>query len=231
MDLLVENNNILEPELKPEKKIKIAILLSGRINEHYDQYENIRNNLAGDNDVDFFISYPKNTNSEIVQNVTFIYNPKEIIENDELYKNVDGSYNYMHANKHDVICMYLSRFNLGNIFKSYINKHNINYDIVISSRMDITFHEKLNLNDKFEFINNNFLYIPNIEHDHGGINDQMAIGNSNTIIQYLNLYEHINNILEPEEKFHPEILLYKYINMMNIDVLRFYIIYFIILGI
>lgn len=211
---------------------KVAILLSGRIVPDIDQYNNFINNLCGEYSCDFFISYPKNTNLEIVNKVIKIYSPKKIIENDEIYFNIDKYNKKPETNKHNTLCMFLSRYKLLNIFKEYIEETSEKYDIVISTRIDLIFYEKLNIDTLLQYINNNKICIPEIQLNYNGfnapipwVNDQFAIGNYTTISQYLNGYNSLYNILESGIILHPETLLLNYLHSIKLDIHTFNINY------
>jgi len=201
--------------------MKIAILFSGRINDNLEQYENIMKNLVMNNDVDFFISYPINTNKDIIQNVVNLYNPKKIIENDEIYFNINKYEKKYETIAHNVMCMYLSRKKLNDAFKTYVEENNINYDIVIATRIDLIFEKNIELNELIENIEKNELCIPNPKKDWGGINDQFAIGNFYTVTEYLNVYNSLFELLESGIILHPETLLLEYLNRIKIKVVRF----------
>ena len=201
--------------------MKIAILFSGRINDNLDQYKNIMKNLVINNDVDFFISYPINTNNDIIQNVVKLYNPKKIIESDERYFNIDKYHKKHETIAHNVMCMYLSRTKLNNEFKRYVEENNINYDIVIATRIDLIFKTNIDFNDLIKNIENNEICIPNPTKDWGGINDQFAIGSFDTITEYLNLYNSLFELLESGIILHPETLLLEYLNRIQMKIIRF----------
>ena len=201
--------------------MKLAILFTGRINDNKDQYENIMKNLVNNQEVDFFISYPKDTNKDMVQKVSQLYNPKIIIENNEEYFNVDKYKKRPETNKHNVLSMYLSRLNIKNALNDYMRTTNIHYDVIISTRIDLRFKCEMNLIDSLKHIQNNELCIPNPCFDWMGINDQFAMGNSNTIDTYLNAYNSLFELLESGVILHPETLLINYLRNNNITFHRF----------
>jgi hypothetical protein len=201
--------------------MKLAILFTGRINDNKDQYENIMKNLVNNQEVDFFISYPKDTNKDMVQKVSQLYNPKIIIENNEEYFNVDKYKKRPETNKHNVLSMYLSRLNIKNAFNDYVRTTNIHYDVIISTRIDLRFKCEINLIDSLKHIQNNELCIPNPVFDYLGINDQFAMGNSNTIDTYLNAYNSLFELLESGVILHPETLLINYLRNNNMTFHRF----------
>jgi hypothetical protein len=204
------------------KNTKIAILFSGRLNDNLLQYNNILQTLVQDYDVDFFISHSKTENKELVNNFIKLYNPKKIMENDEKF-----SFDYTKYVKHpltnsfNTFCMFKNRNNVCKLFMEYANETNTHYDIVISNRCDLLFHEKLNYIDLKKIIDNNIICIPEGNDWEGGINDQFAIGNYNTMTEYLQAYQSLYCILEDGIILHPETLLRFYLINKNIQIHRF----------
>lgn len=199
--------------------MKIAILITGRINESHEIYENIMENIVQGNEVDFFVSHVKNPDPNILKKFTDIYKPKIIIESNEYYPNVDSYTKRGETNRHNVMCMYLNRSLVFDGFYNYVISNNVNYDMVISLRCDLWFNNKLDLLSIKNDIDNNFLCIPN-GYDYGGINDQCAFGNTQTINVYMNLYKNITNILNSGIILHPETLLIAHLHEHNINIRR-----------
>jgi hypothetical protein len=226
-EIAFSNNTINSDTLtnKTEIKlnsVKIAILFSGRINDNLLQYNNILETLVQDYDVDFFISHSKTDNKELVNNFIKIYNPKKIMENDETcYFDYTKYVKNPYTNSFNTFCMFKNRNNVCKLFMEYVNETNTHYDILISNRCDLLFHENLNYLDLKEMIDNNVLCIPQGNDWYDGINDQFAIGNYNTITNYLQVYEELYNILESGIILHPETLLRFHLINKNIQIHRF----------
>lgn len=200
--------------------MKIAILITGRINESSEIYKNIMENIVQGNEVDFFVSHVKNPNPIILKNFTDIYNPKIIIENNEVYPNVDKYIKRGETNNHNVMCMHLNRELVFTHFNNYVISNNINYDIVISLRCDLWFNNKIDLQSLMNDVQNNFLCIPSGCDFVGGINDQCAFGNIETINIYMNLFSHVINILDRGIILHPETLLKVYLDESKVNIKR-----------
>jgi hypothetical protein len=199
--------------------MKIAILISGRVNDSREMYENLIENIVQNNEVDFFVSHVKNPNPIILKNFTDIYKPKIIIESNEDYPNIDMYRKQPETNKHNTMCMYLNRELVFNHFNNYVISNNIKYDLIISSRCELLFYNKIDLSSIVNDVQNNFLCIPN-GHDWGGINDHMAFGNIETINIYMNLFKYIINILDTDVTLHPETLLKKYLEKTGVNIKR-----------
>lgn len=148
--------------------------------------------------------------------VTENYKPKKIFQNDEKYFNVDKYIKGYWNTRHRVMCMYLNRYRLSECFKEYIQETGSEYDIVISMRMDLCFTDPdFDITSLCEPINRNELCIPNPGYDHGGMNDQMAVGNTKTILHYLDLYGSLYEILENGIYLQPENLLFHYLHYIH----------------
>ena len=72
---------------------------------------------------------------------------------------------------HHMQFKYLAFYKLYNLLESHVLNKSIQYDIVISLRIDCIFIN----NFVFNKFNDNTIYIP-INSDYGGINDQIAYG-------------------------------------------------------
>ena len=208
--------------------MKIAVLLSGRINDNETIYKSIMDNIIGDNYVDFFICHPNDYNKEILENVKKLYNPKDTIKNDEKYFDISKYPYHFSTNKHNTMCMYLNKFKLFEIFNNYITANNINYDIVFLCRMDIFFHEKINLPELKKIIDDNILCIPKPDVLNFGI-DHFAFGNYETIKLYSKTYESLKQLLDNGVLLHPETLLENYFATLNIKIVLLSIKYHIII--
>lgn len=206
--------------------MKIAILLSGRIYNNLEQYQNILDSLVQNNDVDFFISYPKNTNKSIVKWVSNTYKPKVLFENPEDYYDVKNYNKPPETNSHNVMCMYLSRANLCRQFVNYINQTDENYECVISTRMDLFYKIPMNYNDILTYISDEkSIIIPENGDYRNGINDQFSIGNTSSIQTYMNVYYNIKYFLESGVLLHPETLLRMQLTQMLLSVYRINFLY------
>lgn len=201
--------------------MKIAILFSGRISFFQKSYPNIMENIVQGNEVDFFISYPKDPDINETNAFLERFEPKVFMESNESYFYLKPKYNRSrHANYHNMMCMYLNRKNVCELFKKYIEENNTHYDLVISYRIDYLISSKLDLNILYEKSNHDQLCIPE-GNDYLGLNDQMALGNMNIMIKYLSCYDSLQNMFEKGTILHPETILYDYIKLNNIKTFRF----------
>jgi hypothetical protein len=119
--------------------------------------------------------------------------------------------------RHDVgpISMHYSIYKSNQLKCDYEKENNMIFDKVIRMRFDSNFGgNELHLNNIPNGIN-----IPRGEDWCGGINDQFAVGSSDAMNLYSNLYNHIDKIRDVQ--YHPETMLRKYFEMYNIAVNRF----------
>jgi len=200
---------------------KIALLFSGRISDHKEQYDNIMNRLLNiqNNDfvIDIFISHPKDVEDDLLQKVIELYKPIIIIRNLENYDavRIENFSNTPNINKHNIMSIWLSRYNLFNAFHEYIQANDKKYEMVISLRMDIVMRSNFDINTLQSLIDNNILCIPNTEYDFDGISDQFAFGNITTMSVYMKMFEKIYEILEIIQSIKPEYMLLTYLQQYN----------------
>jgi hypothetical protein len=191
--------------------MKIAILISGRINDSIEQYENIIKQYQG-NEYDFFVSHSKTDDKEMVNRFIQLYNPKSIVESSEILIDISKYPQNSQTHIYNTQYMFLNRNNVCNLLDDYISSNNIHYDIVVSTRCDIWCISNLNLeiNDKLNIPKGN---------DWGGLNDQFAYGNYEVMKIYMKL--DIIEILEGGCIIHPESLLLAHIIKEKLNMIRF----------
>jgi hypothetical protein len=109
----------------------------------------------------------------------------------------------------------------------YKIKNKINYDLIIKYRPDIVSNQIINFNN-YLFIRNekNKVYIPNIYIfgiNEYKSNDQIAIGNEETMEKYCMVYPYIDTYLSKNnlELYHPETILGYHLNTFNIKIEKF----------
>ena len=198
-------------------KKKAAILISGNIRlfeENKKFYQKIFENY----DCDVFASVWDN--QENYSNFVDIFKPKLIetkkIKNwereIEKIKYVTGeegrSYNIKNSfNMWDSIRSSIQ------LFQSYdeIEK----YDIVCRYRSDL---KLLNFPDNYLFnLENNQILVPDCNH-YRGVNDQIFFMKPRSILKLIDLIPYIIKLTEKGSVFHPEYLLYRFINSQNFKI-------------
>jgi hypothetical protein len=220
--------------------MKTALILSGQFREAKYCYKGFKENILDIYNPDVFIStwidssnitpagwfgnYQKDdcTLPEIIQ----MYNPKSIElstfddENYQTFKKISEKLDskITHETKTvNVNAMWYKRHRANLLKKQFEDINNFKYDLVISTRFDLEILEPLS----FQLEGDNLL-IP-IGFDWcNGLNDLFALGNSNVMNEYFdvfNLMEYYR--LEKEISDTPELIMKYHVQHKNIDVNRF----------
>jgi len=94
------------------------------------------------------------------------------------------------------------------------------YDIVIRSRFDLLLQPKFDLTKIVRgLLNNEYdMYIPNVEFNMGGYNDQVAIGTYQSMKIYSDTILNLNQFANDLGRWHPETFLGKQLDDNNIKV-------------
>ena len=197
--------------------MRIAVLVYGRLNKCVEHYKNILESIGEHNDVDFFMS-SDNSSESLLNDFIHLYKPK-------LYNNSSIKYEYnLHkypgkrdeTNIHNMCCHFINKNRVFLLLEEYKNKENINYDCVISLRIDIVFYNYFTFNN----LEDNTIYIPSgRDYINDAINDQIAYGN----IDVMKKYNSINPLDLLERRLsipHPESLHYANIIFHNLQIER-----------
>lgn len=181
--------------------MKIAVLFSGRIFKFGNHYNNIMENIVQGHDADFFLSHSPELDEDL-ESFCEVYKPiatsnDPIPEyNFEKYPPYDEN-----ARRRNVTCMQYNRRRVFNLLDEHIKKTGIQYDCIVSYRLDLFSYNKIDYN-----IQSNILYIPEGSDHNGGINDQVAYGTYEQMKVYMNLINHIDTILFNIGVFHAELI-------------------------
>jgi hypothetical protein len=188
--------------------MRIAILISGRLTDSIDQYNNFKRFFyVGDADIDIFVSHSKHILPDVLNRFCALYSPVNIIENDEIYPDISMFIKKPETNRHNLMCMHLNRKNLKNMMIEYGKTHEKTYDCVISTRCDLWFNTDY---FPYELMCPNRIFIPNGS-DWDGINDQFAFGDMSSMSEYLNVYDNIVPMAKRRIIIHPETLLKRHL--------------------
>lgn len=207
--------------------MKIAILCAGRISNNddvntiYKQYENIKENVIQDNDVDFFVSHSPELGEDI-DTFCKLYQPKTF--NNEPIEYVDVSaYPHLHS-PHATICMFYNRSRVFHDFEKYVQENKVQYDLIINHRIDTLTHEKLMCN-QFDIQNNNAIYIPKCNgfscKQWTGISDQFALGQFDSMKHYMCIYDRMIEYLDEIGIIMGEVIVKYCLKKNNVEVVRF----------
>jgi len=201
--------------------MRIAILFFGRIKNYDKHFQNIMQNIVQNNQVDFFLSHSRDLDED-VDGFVKLYKPIAVFNGEIVYFDHSKYKKRNDKQGHPTMCMLVNKMRAFKLLNNYVNETGIDYDVVISYRLDVKSKDELNLN-----IENNKLYIPEGK-DYGGINDQMAYGSFEVMKKYMMMYNSLYDILERGCVFHPETLLKKYLDNIKIDIVRFPFFYWIV---
>ena len=139
--------------------MRIAVLVYGRLNNS-EYYDNIVNSIGNENTIDFFLS-SDNSSKEFLDKFINTYNPISYI-NDEIHYTCGDLGRYPgkrdETNIHNMTCHFINKQRVYNLLENYIGITHIKYDIVMSTRTELFFYEKIIFNKELE---ENTIYIPN----------------------------------------------------------------------
>jgi hypothetical protein len=207
--------------------MRIAVLIYGRLNKCVQHYDNIINSIGKEHNIDFFVSSDNDSQNNLTD---FINTYKPILyNNDKIEYDCDLS-KYSgkrgETNIHNMICHFINKFRVFKLLKNSIEKNKVEYDVIISLRVDSVFNNnfKFDINLK----NNNTIYIPiNNDFVNNAINDQIAYGNLSVMEKYMNIFTNIIYLLDTEKSIpHPESLTLANIKFNNIDIKRVKLLYY-----
>jgi hypothetical protein len=196
--------------------MRIALLIYGRLNKSNKHYDNIMDSIGNEHTVDIFLS---SDNSPETQLQEFIELYKPISYNND---KVEHDTNLEKYEKHryvvidNMIRHFINKKRVFTLLELYVKKESITYDIIISLRIDLVFHNSFNLTSVQPYT----IYIPS-GNDCDGINDQVAYGSMDVMKKYMNIYEYIIELLETKTTIvHPESLTLANIQFHKINIIR-----------
>jgi len=203
--------------------MRIAVLIYGRLNNCVEHYNNIVESLGIDNDIDFFLSSDNSSESQLNDFIR-LYKPI-------LYNNSSIHYDYNlnvypgkpdEVNIHNMTCHFINKNRVFILLEEHINRNDVQYTCVLSLRVDCVFKNKFN----FDSLHNNTIYIPCGRDYRGGMNDNIAYGNTDVMKKYNSI--NIVDLLEKQLAIpHPEILNYANISFYKLNIIRVDIDYYI----
>jgi hypothetical protein len=197
--------------------MRIALLVYGRLNKCKEHYNNIMDNIGKEHDIDVFLSSDNSVETQLQEFIELYkpisYNNDKIIYNTNLEK-----YEKPEATNIDsMIRHFINKKRVFALLELYVTKESITYDIVISLRIDLVFHNSFNLTP----LQNDTIYIPSDNDFLDGINDQVAYGSIDVMKKYMNIYEYIIDLLERKTTIaHPESLTLANIQFHKINIIR-----------
>ncbi|CAB4124317.1 hypothetical protein UFOVP49_155 [uncultured Caudovirales phage] len=225
--------------------MKTAVVISGQIRDAKQCFNSLHGEILLPYNADVFIDTWIPTNSIVdhrgdlipndmsIDEIIFNYKPKMINVEDfnspfmkyikdtapKKTSSYDGSLAW-ETKVENVFYMYYKVWR-ANSLKSYYEKLNgFKYDCVIRMRFDLEF-------GSFPIIvpKKNEIYIPEGSNHRGGINDLMALGDSDTMDKHANLFCSLNQYMNMDIGLHPESLMRSHLEQLNLDIKRFQITY------
>ena len=197
--------------------MRIAVLVYGRLNKCCEHHQNIVKSLGEDNHIDFFLSSDNAPVSQL-NNFIHLYSPV-------LYSNYPTRYacnlskypgKRSETNIHKMTCHFINKNRVFKLLEIYADKNSIQYDCVVSLRVDCVFQDKFDLSS----LDNNTIYIPfNYDYVDNGINDQVAYGQ----MDVMKKYNYINPLYLLNKRLsipHPESLNYANIKLHKLNIKR-----------
>jgi len=193
----------------------IAVIVYGRLNKCAEHYDNIIHSLGTNNNIDFFVS-SDNSSESLLNDFFRLYKPVMYVNSPILY-NVDlGNYpgKPPETNIHNMTCHFINKQRVFMLLEKHINTINVQYDCVVSLRIDCVFQS----NFDFNCLEDNTIYIPS-GYDYDGINDQVAYGK----IDVMKKYNSINGVDLLEKNLsipHAESLNYANLKFYKLNIVR-----------
>jgi hypothetical protein len=205
--------------------MRIAVLVYGRLNKCVEHYNNIVEALGNDNSIDFFLSSDNSSESQLDDFIR-LYKPVDYtnntVINGDTIKHIQSLYRYnkkrAETNLQNMLSHFINKYRVFSLLELYIQKENIDYDVVVSLRVDLVFKGKF----KFKGIENNRIYIPR-DYDHldDGINDQVAYGRLTVMKKYNSIFLRMFDLLDRSLSItHPECLTLANIQECNLEIER-----------
>lgn len=202
--------------------MKIAALLYGRLTKSKEHYDNIRDALGSEHEVDFFMS-SDNSPEEQLQEFLESYNPKGYI-NEPLQHEVDFNQYQPIRPEHTPLsvyymgCHFLNKLRVVTILEQYIQTQGVQYDVIVSLRLDLIFETKFNFVQPQE----RHIYIP-VGRDYvdNAVNDNIAYGTLDVMRKYCQIYIWAHALLERKLVLnHPETLNYANLLLHSFHIVR-----------
>ena len=193
--------------------MKIAVLFAGRVRGFEDCIETQKKFIFKNYDIDIYLAHNANNVDDNLELFQKLYNVKKIesikidLEPYLKYKN----YNGYGMNGHNSVIMFKCIYEA---FKMIPEE----YDVVIYMRAD----EIISSSIEFEKLQENTIYIPEGNDYVGGINDQFAVGNYESMKKYCSLFENLTDYLDNKGAiFHPESLVKFHLEYQKLNIVRF----------
>ena len=207
--------------------MNIAILIYGRLRNCKHYYEDLMDSVGRENNIHFFMSSDESTENDL-RDFIELYKPIAYC-NDKCISTYDISkYPNAHETTSDrqnkMLRHFINKYRVFRLLEEYTNKKyaiGIEYDVIVSFRVDIKIAHGASFNFTNISKNDNDIYIPNGWDFRNGVNDQIAYGNYNVMQKYMNIYSNVEYILENKLSIvHPESLTLANIKFAKLNIRR-----------
>jgi hypothetical protein len=196
--------------------MRIAVLAYGRLDRCAVHYNNIIEQIGLQNDIDFFLS-SDNPSESLLNDFISLYKPilynKDAIQYDYDLSKYPAA--VAGTNFHNMTCHFINKNRVYLLLEQYICQTNIQYDAVVSLRLDLYFLNCFDFNNMLD----NTIYIPyGYDYLDSAINDQIAYGKVDVMKKY-NLINPLKIVKMGISSCHPESLTLAniYLNKLNIQ--------------
>lgn len=198
--------------------LRVAVIITGRLNLNVEQLRNFRFAFGHDSTKQLEIYASSSCqDAHVIEAFSELYQIKGFSKNDAPSLDVTRFLDQKapEANVRNCLAMYWNRERA----LSLLSTLEQDYDVVISTRADLFFQQQVHLEDYWPEIQKGSIFVPE-GLDYGGLNDQFAIGRPQEMIKYLNVYSHIETLLESGVALHPESLLLAHVQSEQITAYR-----------
>ena len=104
--------------------------------------------------------------------------------------------------------------------QNYEQENDFKYDLVMRTRFDLFFQEKLNIKSLVSRYKDGFLLVPINKDGDSIVTDQVAFGDSYSMEIYSKIYDSIDELYNNGTIFHPETLLKSHIEQNKLSLIR-----------
>ena len=118
------------------------------------------------------------------------------------------------TNIHNMTCHFINKNRVFKLLEEYISTNNIQYNCVVSLRIDCVFHNNFDFNN----LEDNTIYIP-LGFDWNGLNDQVAYGKIDVMKKH-NSINPVDLLAKNLSIPHPESLNYANIKLYELKIAR-----------
>jgi uridine kinase len=220
-----------------EKKLRVALLISGYLRSLQLNLENIKEKILGDiNQVDVYLHITEN---EEVEDKYLNINPSGFIDDIKNILNpivclIEPNQKFSNDEKENILYNQWVKYYKLNELKKINEEYYGNYDLVIKTRPD------LHLISNIDFtisLNTNSIFIPKdskidksklFDKNDGYMSDSFGFGSSETMNKYFSIYKNLSSITK-KVGYVPETVIHEYLST-NFDIVELDIDYYMILS-